>query len=108
MTGEQTAGIQATISNTVIIPCACAQKPAIDINIATMPQENPFIIPAIILLYSGITPCAVTIIIGVAIIVKSPINPNIIMDNIGCAEYVIINNIISGNVEIIEKYSTNL
>ena len=73
------------MSNTVVMPCACAQKPAIDINTATIPQENPFIMPAIMLLYSGITPCAVTIIIGVAIIVNNPIKAKITIDKTGCA-----------------------
>ena len=48
---ENTTGTIETVRSTGIIPLACAIKPIADINIATIPQENPFIKPPIILLY---------------------------------------------------------
>lgn len=97
------AGIADIITSTVTMLVACATNPIIDIAIATTPHENPLINPPIILLYCGSTFWARFIVIGVANIVTKPINANIIKDKIGMLLYVSINNIISGNVVIIEK-----
>ena len=84
------------------MPNFSATNPKSDIAIATIPQENPFIKPEIILLYSGNTFCAITIVTGVAIIVINPIITKIIREIAGCDLQVNTKSSIRGNVEIIE------
>ena len=84
------------------MPNFSAINPRSDIAIATIHQEKPFIKPEIILLYSGKTFCAITIVTGVAIIVMKPMTTNMTSDTAGCEEQVKINKIIRGKVEIIE------
>ena len=62
-----------TPSNTFVIPKVWATYPFKDMINATIPQENPFINPPIILLYSGIMLWAIFIVTGTASIVTKPI-----------------------------------
>ena len=69
----------------------------------TIPQQKPFIKPATILLYSGRTFCAQTIVTGCANIVVNPIKKKIKRDIFGLVLYTKLKNIIKGNVAHIEK-----
>ena len=66
-----------------MMPNFCATAPKIDMHNATIPQQNPLINPATILLYSGRVLCAQTIVTGCANIVVNPIAKNITSDNTG-------------------------
>ena len=96
------AGINATTTSTFIIPNFSATNPNADIIIATTPHEKPFIKPAIILLYSGKTFCAISMVTGVASMVINPINTKTTNDNIGNFGHIIRNKSIIGKVEIME------
>ena len=84
------------------MPNFSATNPSIDIIIATTHQENPLINPEMMLLYSGKTFCAKSIVAGVASIVRNPINKNMQRETIGNLWHVNTNKSINGNVEIIE------
>ena len=99
---ENSAGIIETIINIFIIPNFSAAKPNNEIIIATMPQENPLIKPEIILLYSGSTFCAKSIVTGVASIMKNPVIINIPIDSIGNFSQVNVNSNINGIGSIID------
>ena len=96
------AGIKAIVTKTGIILIDWAINPTNDITTATIPQENPFINPPIILLYFGKTFCAKLIVIGDANIVTKPVITKNINEITGIVLYVNPNNTIKGNGKIIE------
>jgi len=100
---EKIAGIKETTSNTFVIPKFWAKNPFMDIISATIPQENPFINPPIMLLYWGRTLWAIFIVTGTANIVTNPMTKYTKNENIGKVLYVKTNINIKGKVEIIEK-----
>ena len=66
------------------MPKFWAKEPKIYKHNAIIPQQNPLINPAIMLLYCGNAFCASTNVTGCANIVVNPIKPNITIDSTGC------------------------
>ena len=71
------------ISKVFIIPMFWATRPMSGKNTPTIPQLNPPINPDIILLYSGIVFCAITIFIETESIVTNPVSTKSAKDKAG-------------------------